>query len=88
MTQTISDVEVNEDDWKDILSEAGLDGGVSVRVQNKSSTPVIVHFAPTKPDVKNSDGFVLRPYRDIDIGNEPFIWVKGKERSFLNIEAI
>lgn len=88
MTQTISDVEVNEDDWKDILPEAGLAGGVSVRIQNKSSTSVIVHFAPAKPEAKNSDGFVLQPYKDIDVANEPFIWVKGKERSFLNIEAI
>jgi len=88
MTQTNPDVEVNDDEWTDVIASAGLSANTTVRVQNKSDTLCIVHFAPTKPTPDIHSGYILAPYKDIEIAGEPFVWVKGLERSFLNVEAI
>jgi len=87
-TQTLANIDTNDDEWQDALQVSGLPPSTSVRIQNKSNDPVYIHFSQTQPSVDNLDGFMLTKFQSAVIENEDFIWLLSDGRSLVYIEEL
>ena len=87
-TQTLPNIDTNDDEWQDALQVSGLAQSTTVRIQNKSSDPIYIQFSPTKPTPDNLDGFILNKFQSAVIANEDFIWLLSDGRSLVFIEEV
>lgn len=75
---TTPDVTLTGTSFQDLYAASGIAVGTVVRLQNKSSQPILIQNILAQPTSNSTDGFVVPPLGFFDTtGTYLGLWAKG-----------
>lgn len=75
---TVPDVILLGNAYQDVYAATSIAVGTAVKLQNKSSTPILLQIITAQPAVSSSNGFIIPPLGFFDVPTSTTgLWAKG-----------